>query len=300
MGKPTNKVVALAILSTFVILVAGRDVAYELFLNKTPPGVSFAFWICTTAAVLSGLWVVLYGESRSLVRRLTERRVLWTCIALGIMCAVIYVTTFAVIEKVGAGLFNMIDWGLAPVLTAIIGICYDKDTVSRPRISMAIGLYVIGTIGLCSIEKQLWGPLVLIALFSPIFTAISFPVQRWLMAEKGGGLTRAQVTCVRFSPAAVTILCYQYFVGGGLPEMTSPLKLFPVAVVLGFVPLILLCYALVKTSLSRFAVWQFGIPALAFFGTLYAHPASQAFVPIASGIMVLVGILVMEWPKKDV
>lgn len=301
MGKSNNSTVAIFILAIFVLLVAGRDIAYELFLNKSPAGISFAFWVCATASVLSCGWLVIRGELRSLFNRVFQKRIFLASVVLGFMCAVIYVTTFIAIEYIGAGMFNMLDWGLAPVLTALIGIWYDKDIISRPRILFSLTLYIIGTIGLYSAsgEMQSFGPIILLfALLSPVFTAISFPLQRWLMENNEGPLTEAQVTFVRFLPATVVIFLYEYFVNGSFPEVVAPFKLFSVTIILGFIPLILLCYALVKSSLSRFAVWLFGIPALAFFGTLHIYPNHQKIVPIISSFIILTAILIMEWPTK--
>ncbi len=294
--SPRTRTHALLVLIAFVGLLAGRDIAYELFLMRKPTGVVFAFWICAATSLLTFVWMLANHQLADLTERLSRRRVVVPALLLALMCAIIYVTTFAVIEQIGAGLFNLVDWGLAPVLTALLGMYYYKERVPRWRIGTAISLYLVGTVSISSAEPLLWSPLVLVALLSPICTAVSFPIQKWLMSQDGGSLTRAQVTFVRFAPAAVAISVYAYLSDIDVMSIARPFSLAIVIVLLGFVPLILLCYALVMTSLARFGVWQFAIPALAFFSTLHAHTNSQHWLPILGAATVLLGILAVEAP----
>jgi hypothetical protein len=286
-------VIALLVFLGFSVSLAGRDVARELYLGPSPDSVSFAFWLCATAALLSALWSLARREALPVLRAGSRSKVLVASLSLSLMCALIYVSTFLVVDAVGAGFFNLFDWGLASLLTASIGVLWDKDPPPRGRLWAAVALFAGGFVALCTVNRPLWGPLLAVATLSPVCTALSFPIQRWLLSKDGGGLTRAQVTFVRFAPAAACILLFRMRYEQEPLQVGRAGRLALVAL-LGYVPLVLLCYAVVIDSMARFAVWLVAIPALAFFGTLHAHPEHQAPAPIAGACLMLLAVLVME------
>jgi len=55
-----------------------------------------------------------------------------------------------------------------------------------------------------------------------------------------------------------------------------------------------LCTGLVRQGLSKLAIFEFLIPAVAFFGTLNLHPELIAPLPIIGGFLILAAIVVSQ------
>jgi drug/metabolite transporter (DMT)-like permease len=79
-----------------------------------------------------------------------------------------------------------------------------------------------------------------------------------------------------------------------MPQIDDPFKTFTVAMVGGWVPLMLLCTGLGIAGMKKLAAWEFTIPAAVFLGTLHRHPEHMG-VPILGAIFVLSGIVISEW-----
>ena len=106
------------------------------------------------------------------------------------MTATVYCVTFSLIEndRMGAGLFNLIDGGLTPILTAAIGILVWREPLNR-RFVLAFATYLIGIWALFGGRESYGLPLLATAALSPIGTAGSYGLQKWLLEESRGGLT---------------------------------------------------------------------------------------------------------------
>ena len=218
---------------------------------------------------------------------------------LGPMTATVYGVTFSLIEneRMGAGLFNLVDGGLTPILTAAIGILVWREPLNR-RFLLAFATYLVGIGALFSGREPYGLPLLAIAALSPIGTAGSYGLQKWLLEEGLGGLTYAQVLFVRFLPAGLVIWGYMTWLDPGSPSFNRLDLAIPAALVLGVPPVVLLCSALAKNSLKRFSAWFFLIPAGAYLTTLPFRPENLGKLRVFGAVLILGCIIFMEKSRK--
>lgn len=120
-------------LGAFVAFLVARDVLYEVLLQEDPLVVSFV--ISVSVAAISAIVLVAQRRMGTFVKALVSPPILRRSLSLGLLASVIYVVTFGVIERVGAGLFNMIDWGLAPFFSLIFGWLYFRETPKPPLVT---------------------------------------------------------------------------------------------------------------------------------------------------------------------
>jgi hypothetical protein len=203
--------------------------------------------------------------------------------------------------RMGAGLFDMIDYGLAPPLTVLVGIAFygewrKKSPTDRWKLGAALTLYVVGIVLLTSRRPVFGFELVAVALLSPVATALSDGLNRWLLDEKKPDrLTRSQLLLVRFVTPSILLAVYATFAAPNGIIIDSWGSSVLIAALFGFAPLWLLCTALGRQGLTRLAAWEFLIPAGVFFITLpwhwneFGHAA-----PIAGATVVLLGFVVHE------
>jgi len=300
---------ALGVLTSFVVLLASRDIAYELWLRPYfgfpgfDDGVSKAMAIavlgCAFVSLASALFVTFQGRWKHLIERLKAPGVAWRATSMGALCAVVYGVTFTLIGEVGAGLFDLIDWGLAPFATAGLAIAFwpqQNRDIRRSILWLSLTVGLAGLVGLYAT-----GPLqrtspqwILIALSSPLATAGGLALQSWLLQSEGGDLNRSEVLFLRFTPAAVVLaaLCFSWY--RAFPHVEDPAVTLLPAMALFALPAVAVCWALVRAALGRFAAWEFAIPALTFFGTLHAHADHRRPLPIAMACLVVSGVLLFE------
>jgi drug/metabolite transporter (DMT)-like permease len=293
----TPRSTAAAVFVGFALLIALRDILSEVFLNENP--ICLAWLVCTTIFLLSLSIILLKGGSLRLLAALGQPGVAWRVLCLNLLACVVYAVTFYMIrpEQLGAGLFNLVDTGLIPCLTAALGLWLAREKL-LPELPVALLLYVLGVWLLIRNVTSASAVLVLIALASPVGTALSdFLSKRLLAIRQGeqrtgqGLLSRAELLCLRFCVPAVFL--------GVLAHFRSPTGLsirdwdraLPVAVFCGFVPLWLLCTALRREDLTRLAVWELLIPALAFLGTLPWHPEHARAAPLLGASLILLGFV---------
>jgi len=275
----------------FAILLAARDISAEVFLAEN--SLSLAFAICTTIVVLSFAMILISGQGLDLIAKLKSPGVLWRATLLGTMSGAIYGGIFYLIAHMGVGLFAMIDYGLVPLATLTVGMVFFKEKVKIEFLA-ALVIYLVGVVFLF-VERGMFGmDLLFFALFCPIATAASDGLTKWLLSPEHGKLTRPQLLVIRFLPASIALFLFSYFFSEAPMAIANwPRTLF-VSVCFGWLPLWLLCTGLVRQGLSKLAIFEFLIPAVAFFGTLNLHPELIAPLPIIGGFLILAAIVVSQ------
>lgn len=278
----------------FALLLGARDVGAELlFKGQAAEARScFAFLICLTITALSLSIVAVQGGLPGLLGKVLDRRILPRAILVGVSAAVVYLVTFEMIGRLGAGLFDLFDYGLAPILTGALGVVLFRNLLT-PRLLFAALAYAVG-IFLIFWGNQTIGWLWLgVALLSPVGTAASDATTKWLLSEEGGNMTRAELLFVRFLPATVLIGVWILATGGEI-HLHSAMASIPLAVLCGFLPLWLLCTGLGRAALTKFAVWEFLIPAVAFFATLPLHPEHLTLKATSGALVIILAVVLHE------
>jgi drug/metabolite transporter (DMT)-like permease len=216
----------------------------------------------------------------------------------GISAGVVYLVTFAMIQKVGAGLFSLFDYGLAPLLTGAIGIVFLGNTLTR-RLLLASLAYVAGIFLLFWGNQKASLAWIAIAVLSPIGTAISDATTKWLLSPERGDLSRSELLFLRFLPATILIGIWITSQHDGIHIHNGPASL-ALGIIFGFLPLWLLCTGLGRAALTKYAVWEFLIPAVAFFATLPLHAEHQKLTPVVGALVILLAVVLHEikWPTK--
>lgn len=278
----------------FAVLLGARDVGAELlFKSQAAEARScFAFLICLTITACSLFFVMLRRGLPELFVKLRDRRILPRVLLLGVSAAVVYLVTFEMIGRLGAGLFDLFDYGLAPILTGALGIMIFRD-IFTPRLVYAVLAYAVG-IFLLFWGNQTAGWMWLgVALLSPVGTAISDATTKWLLSPEGGNMARSELLFVRFLPATVLIGGWILGTGGEIHLHSGALSI-PLAVFCGFLPLWLLCTGLGRAALTKYAVWEFLIPAVAFFATLPLHPEHLTLKMTSGALIIIVAVVIHE------
>ena len=284
----------------FALLIGSRDVGAELMFRKQPDEVAacFAFTICATITTIAFVLILIRGGLPAMLRKILNRQVLPRVVIVGISAAVVYLVTFAMIHRIGAGLFNLFDYGLAPLLTAALGIVFLGNTLTR-RMLLAALAYVAGIFLLFWGNETFGWAWIGIALLSPIGTAISDATTKWLLSPDRANLSRQESLFLRFLPATVLIGVWINRTGGNIHIHNSGIPIL-LAVVCGFLPLWLLCTGLGRAALTKYAVWEFLIPAVAFFATLPVRPENLRLTTAVGALVILLAVVLHEVrrPKK--
>lgn len=286
----TNARVAALAFAAFAVLIALRDVSFELFLQEKP--VAFAFLVCATIATLAVVIVTLQRGWSALLSKLCEKGALPRAVLLSLLSGAIYGGGFYLVSLMGAGTFHTINYGLMPVAAAVVGASLFGGTIPR-TFWLAFCTYLVG-LGLLMAETEelrSWA-YAGVAMIVPVVTAVCDGLTKWLLnKDRPKHLKPSEALAVRFVPATAALGIYAAVAGHSVTiENVAPA--LTVAVLFGFVPLGLLCIGLVKASMQTYAPWLFLIPAIAFFGTLHAHPESVRPLPIAGAVLMMVGVVV--------
>lgn len=276
----------------FALLLGARDVGAELLFKGQAAEVRscLAFLICLTITVLSLFIVVVQGDAPGLLKKVLNRRILPRVILVGVSAAVVYLVTFEMIGRFGAGVFDLFDYGLAPILTAGLGIMLFSNLFT-PRLLVAALAYAAGIFLLFWGNQTPGWMWIAVALLSPVGTAVSDVTTKWLLSS--GNMTRAELLFVRFLPATALIGIWIRATGGNIhlhfAEATVPLAVFG-----GFLPLWLLCTGLGRAALTKYAVWEFLIPAVAFFATLPLHPEHLTLKTTSGAAIIVLAVALHE------
>jgi len=278
----------------FALLLGARDVGAELlFKGQAAEARScFAFLICLTITVLSLLIVIAQADLLGLLRKILDRRILPRLILVGVSAAVVYLVTFEMIGRLGAGVFDLFDYGLAPILTGALGVMLFHNLMT-PRLLFAALAYAAGIFLLFWGNQMAGWVLVVVAILSPVGTAVSDATTKWLLSKEGGNMTRAELLLVRFLPATALIGTWILGTGGEI-HLHSAWASLPLAVFGAFLPLWLLCTGLGRSSLTKYAVWEFLIPAVAFFATLPLHPEHLTLKAISGAVIIILAVALHE------
>ncbi|MBP9674109.1 MAG: hypothetical protein KBD63_03365 [Bacteriovoracaceae bacterium] len=273
----------------FAVFLSLRDVLSELFLKEAP--IPMAFLICAVITLFSFGQLLITKKISSLQKNLKKKQVQKRAWALGILCAFIYALTFFMLKKIGAGLFNMINHGLTPLLTALIGITVFKNSF-RLNFLLSLILYISGIFLLTWYRPFFGWEWIFLLLLCPLSLATSAGLMKWLLDPKLGGLSQAEVLFIRFAPATLFLFFWIYWHPALLFSYQNLSRAILISIIGGYLPLFLLCVALSRRSLTDLARWNLLVPAFTFFGTLYWHPENIKIIPIGGGVLVLLAMLI--------
>jgi drug/metabolite transporter (DMT)-like permease len=276
----------------FAVGLALRDVLSELLFHED--WLCNVLVICGTIAFASTCIIALHGSWRTLLRKLRAPGVVWRVIVLALSAVAIYGVTFYMINKLKmAAMFDLVDYGFAPILTAIIGLTLFGESFQRNMVVAAL-LFIAGIILMKYVAEQpsLVLKWFLIALISPVVTAFSDALTKWLLTK--GGLTREQLLFCRFAPATVILFVYIALGPEQRVHLNNPIGMFAFYLIFGLGPLYLLCTGLGKAALTKFAAYEAAIPALVYFGSLPWHPANRTPAMLLGAIIIILSMLIAE------
>src|SRR5436309_711487 len=231
--------------------LALRDVSAELWLHEDPLWLSFA--VCTTILAMSAAYVLLRGQ-RTLLRKLRTPGAPARVLGLGLFSGGIYFGIFFLIGRLGAGLWGLIDYGLIPLATALVGWALFDDHLTIDFFA-AFAVYATGlTILMLARGGFIGVDLLAIAVLLPVASALSDGFTKWLLDPTKANLTKSELLVVRFLPAVVTL----YFVGflstgSSIPRFDSVTKTVLVSAAFGWAPLMLLCTGLGIAGMTKLA-----------------------------------------------
>jgi drug/metabolite transporter (DMT)-like permease len=295
MSKETKVAITFA---GFALLLAFRDVATELFLSTQTATKAKTLWlsfmVCGTILGLSCIRLLVTGRS-GLLKKLRTPGALRKAALLGLLSGGIYFGIFFIIGQLGAGVAALIDAGLIPLATAIVGAVMFKEKLTTNFFG-ACAVYILG-ITVLMVTRNEFIPLWLlgVAVLPPVASALSDGQTKWLLDKNNAGLTRDELLIVRFSPAVLVLYVLASWASGSLmPQIDAPFKTLAVAVTGGWIPLMLLCTGLGMAGMKKLAAWEFTIPAATFLGTLHLH-VENVGVPMLGALLILSGIVISEW-----
>jgi drug/metabolite transporter (DMT)-like permease len=279
----------------FALLLAARDIGAELLFRNgasVAQKYNFALLVCGTIGTL-GFFIRALDRHQSLSsfrEKFRRSDAIWRSFTVGVAAAIVYVITFQMIGTIGSGVFDLFDYGLAPILTAVIGVvCYSEKF--SPRLVIVFSVFCCGLILILSDSPRHGLNWVWLASLSPLFTAVADGLTKWLLNE--GGFTRSEVLSIRFLPATFYIAIVMLSLGYPF-QTVRPTISIPLAIFCGFLPLWLLCTGLGRAALTKFAVWECLIPAAAFICTLPLHPENQNLTKITGAFLIVFGIISHE------
>lgn len=295
---------SLVILMLFVFSLAVRDIVQDIWLGERFQSRSdSALAVCLSLSLGSLGTIAARGGMTELAQVFESSALLWRAIVLGILAAVIYGVTYELVVRIGSGLFDLLDWGLSPPLTAVLAILVLGESNSIPLTATAflvsglgiLSLYLSGAFGRKS-GAESSALLIAIALMCPICVAATYLIKKQLFSEPLGPLSIDVVLALRFTPAAIFLAMYGWIKNKSIMRVESPTPTVILTAVLGTIPAVLVCFALVRTAMTEVGAWNFAIPALCFFGTLgfRKHSANRSPQRILSAIIVMLGLFIFE------
>ena len=173
--NPTRDTLATLTFVGFVLLLAFRDVATELFLSTQTATKEKTLWlsfaVCGTILALSCIRLLVTGQS-CLLKKLRTPGALRRATVLGLFSGGIYFGIFFIIGQLGAGVAGLIDAGLIPLATAIVGAVMFKEKLTT-NFYGAFAVYLLG-ITILVIARNEFIPLWLlgVAVLPPVATAL--------------------------------------------------------------------------------------------------------------------------------
>ena len=285
----------------FAILIASRDIFFELHFQEYVSPIFFSFLITSMIVVVSFVILLLKGKFLGLIQKVKKVEIWTRAIFLGMMASLIYFVTFFVIKKTGAGLFNLIDYGFAPILTVFLGFIFFKEKTSS-NLFISFIFYVLGLIILYfnfgdsgsgkAIKNFIF---IVFAFLSPVGTAVSDYLTKWLLDSDRGNLDKEELLFIRFLPASIILFFIFFnFDTTNISEIhyTAWVNLASASIILGFWPLYLLCIGLTSSSLSKYAVWEFLIPAIAFFVPYIINEGITYHPQLWGALLIILGIII--------
>lgn len=294
----------------FCALVASRDAITQFLLSHGPassePLALVAFY-CSSACVYGWLFKWYRTGSPSVsaeFKRLTrEQKVVF--VKLGVCTLAVYACTVYGIGLTGATMFNFVEYGLMPLMTIAAAMAIGKESPGR-EVFVGSG---VAAVGVCiffvyssssSITWQLNTGLIL-AILSMVFTSITTAYQK---KQVDSGLSPDVVLMFRFPISAIALGAAAFIVRPRVDWSDSPL-LLGVSFAGVFLPLLLLCYGFVESTLSRFTAYLFLIPIFTFIlgPILVGSEWSKLTQPSVVGgmLIILLGFSIAEgiWGKKN-
>src|SRR5687767_4012710 len=109
----------------FALGIALRDLVTERLFARD--SACLAFLIITTIAGISGVMIIFGRQTSTLAEKLRRPGVIGRVVMLAAMAALIYGITFYMVTQQTAGVFDLLDYGLAPLLTAAIGLAMLRE-----------------------------------------------------------------------------------------------------------------------------------------------------------------------------
>src|SRR5262245_21767973 len=280
-------------MACFALGIAGRDVVWELGLSPKYEGdyLSFAFLTCVTIAGLGLVTLIVTGGLRAFCKKLKNGRMLLNVAYYGVATGALYgagafLTSH---DRMGAGLFNVVDYGITPVATAVMGWLLTRGEFPN-GFWKSIAICLVGLVALLSAQDLSTGwAYVALAVALPFFTASQDGLSARLREPEGGGLSAPELLVLRFVPAAAVQAFFATVITKSGINVRIPEVTFPVTILCGFVPMFLLYVVLRRDELARLATWEFLIPVVAFFATLHARPENREPLPLLGALTILVG-----------
>lgn len=276
----------------FCLLLAGRDAFSHFLLVQAVDPVFMLTVYCISASVVAWVFRMVRTRSiefRSAFRRLTGEQKL-TFVKLGLATWTVYAVTVFGIKALGATVFNAVDYGSMPILTLFAGIIMFRERLAwyqgvGAAISM-LGIALFLTAPSEILLSSSWRLWILVALLSPIFTSLSSGYQKRQIDQ---GLHPDEVLLFRFPLPALLMIVWMLI---EQPEVswTSVPALAAISIGGLFLPLWLLCFAFMKSSLSRFSMFLFLVPIFTFvLGPLLVEGEWEKLTswPILGGILVV-------------
>lgn len=272
----------------FAAFLSLRDILADYILAEN--ATSLAWLVCTCIALYALLHLLATRKITGLARKVFgSARFFGFAALLSVFAAAIYWITFALIQhhKMGAGLFNVVDYGLSPILTAMLGYAIWKEQLLKAHVASLL-VYVAGILLLYSSESFTGQSLILIALMSPFATAASDAISKVLLKNK---FSREEVLLIRFAPASALLFALAYFSEAGPVIVNWPAAL--VVAILGVLAIWFLYDGLAGGPLTYLAVWETSIPALVFLGTLPKHLHKISDLTMVSGVGLIIAAVVL-------
>lgn len=251
----------------FCILLAGRD-AFTQLLGMSVHPVPMLLVYCWTSTLIAWLFGTVRRGLRSPVsiwRRL-EVRQRWTLVRLGLATWGVYAATVWGVLIVGAPVFNIIDYGAMPIMTVAAGALFlgESRPSTRNYALGAVGIVGVGLLYMADLQRASethaapWEVGVILAVISPVLTSYCSAVQREQVVR---GLHPDEILMFRF-PLPAVLMSVWYMGGSTTLSLGDVPGLVAVGVVGVFLPLLLLCYGFMTSSLRQFASYLFLVPLL--------------------------------------
>jgi drug/metabolite transporter (DMT)-like permease len=295
----------------FCFLISFRDVLTDLL--QVEKGIHPTFLLLTWSVECAVLaWVVRSWRRRSLgfVRPFLQlkRQQKLDFIKLGIATWVVYVVTVHCIGILSAPVFNLLDYGTMPMLMLLTAYWINEERINARQIVGAffsvcgIGLLLYVAFNPTIPMGTSWPKWIALSFLSPLFTSVCSSLQRKQVAEN---MTPDEVLLYRFPIPAVLMIvwfCAAKYFETPSSAVVSPLSSLPSLLLIGaltfFLPLWLLCYAFVYSSVGQLAAYLFLIPVFTFvLGPLLVNREwNRILLPEiwGSAILLLIGYCVAE------